>query len=342
MASNDASADELEKAPESVAMTDAEELDAANDKDHSDSGKLKTLIGILKRMIGVKDMAAIRLSLPANLLEPVPNLEYWNYLDRGDIFSSIGELEDPLDRMLQTIRFALTKELKFVHGKVCKPYNSILGEHFRCHWDIEGMKTTSDGGLVPVQNVNKDTPSTLSTSTAKASLTTTNSRLRPTASRAASTSSTATAATNSDESAPKRKGLGRLLSKDKVSKGATAAGSSGAGSSKSSTKSPVLAPTAEEGSDEAGSLAGNIDKLSLNDGKGANSSPSSSSGLVGGPRRITFLTEQVSHHPPISSFFVECKDTGVQLYGVDQLSAKFTGTAVKVNSTARRLDICAL
>lgn len=322
-------------------MTDAEELDAANDKDNSDSGKLKTLMGVLKRMIGVKDMAAIRLSLPANLLEPVPNLEYWNYLDRGDIFSSIGELDDPLDRMLQALRFALTKELKFVHGKVCKPYNSILGEHFRCHWDIDGMKASSDGGIVPVQCVNKSNPSTLSTSTSKpGGLTTTNSRIsRPNNSRAASTSSTATTTTNNDEAAaPKRKGLGRLLSKEKVTKPLTNAaggGSSGAGSSKSSTKSPVLAPTAEEG-DDSSSLAGTVDKLSLSDAKSTGgASPSSGQTLAGGPRRITFLTEQVSHHPPISSFFVECKDTGVQLYGVDQLSAKFTGTAVKVSADGR-------
>lgn len=52
-----------------------------------------------------------------------------------------------------------------------------------------------------------------------------------------------------------------------------------------------------------------------------------STGAAGGRRRIMFLTEQVSHHPPISSFFCESKDAGVQLYGVDQLSAKFTGTS---------------
>jgi hypothetical protein len=54
------------------------------------------------------------------------------------------------------------------------------------------------------------------------------------------------------------------------------------------------------------------------------------SGSEPSSRRITFLTEQVSHHPPISSFFVECKDSGVELYGVDQLSAKFTGTSIRV------------
>ena len=42
------------------------------------------------------------------------------------------------------------------------------------------------------------------------------------------------------------------------------------------------------------------------------------------------MTEQVSHHPPISSFFCEAKEAGVQLYGVDQLGAKFTGTSIKV------------
>lgn len=29
-----------------------------------------------------------RLSLPASLLEPIPNLEYWHYLDRPDLFAA--------------------------------------------------------------------------------------------------------------------------------------------------------------------------------------------------------------------------------------------------------------
>lgn len=31
-------------------------------------------------------MANVRFSLPAQLIEPIPNLEYWNYLDRPDYF----------------------------------------------------------------------------------------------------------------------------------------------------------------------------------------------------------------------------------------------------------------
>lgn len=40
------------------------------------------------RLVGVKDVATLRLSLPASLLEPIPNLEYWQYADRADVFAA--------------------------------------------------------------------------------------------------------------------------------------------------------------------------------------------------------------------------------------------------------------
>ena len=85
----------------------------------------------LRRFIGVADIASVRFSLPAQLLEPRPNLEYWNYLDRPEMFVAIGDSEEPLDRMLEILRFWFTKDLKYVKGKPCKPYNSALGEFFR-------------------------------------------------------------------------------------------------------------------------------------------------------------------------------------------------------------------
>lgn len=54
--------------------------------DTGEGGKLRMIVGLLKKALGVKDIAAMRLSLPASLMEPVPNLEYWNYLDRPDLF----------------------------------------------------------------------------------------------------------------------------------------------------------------------------------------------------------------------------------------------------------------
>jgi hypothetical protein len=54
--------------------------------DTGEGGKLRMIVGLLKKALGVKDIAAMRLSLPASLLEPIPNLEYWQYLDRPDLF----------------------------------------------------------------------------------------------------------------------------------------------------------------------------------------------------------------------------------------------------------------
>jgi hypothetical protein len=51
-----------------------------------------------------------------------------------------------------------------------------------------------------------------------------------------------------------------------------------------------------------------------------------------GNTRVVFLNEQTSHHPPISNFRIESRGPAgrVSAVGADQLSAKFTGTTVKV------------
>ncbi|TKY85452.1 hypothetical protein EX895_005614 [Sporisorium graminicola] len=314
----DATADEIATAPETVQMTDEEELGAASDKDQSDSGKLKTLMGILKRMVGVKDIAAIRMSLPANLLEPVPNLEYWNYLDRGDYFTLVGDLDDPFDRMLAVLRFTFTKELKYVKGRICKPYNSVLGEHFRCHWDFEPVKFT-DSHVLPVQSITSDNPEPLPLA-GELARTPTLSAKRGSAppsplvqaqdkqSRPASIRGVSLETSNSTGS---KKALSKLLGRKKNSNNV----------SETQTAAAIVSPGA---TDEGESTA--VTSATANDAASA----SGSSSQHGGKRRLCFLTEQVSHHPPVSSFFCEAKDAGVQLYGVDQLGAKFTGTSIRV------------
>jgi len=151
-------------------------------------------------------MANARFSLPAQLIEPIPNLEYWNYLDRPEMFTSIGDSDDGFERCLEVLKFWFTKDLKFVKGKPCKPYNSTLGEFFRCHWDVP----------------------------------------RPV----------------SQSAAPDEK--------------------------------PLL---------------------------------------------VSFLTEQTSHHPPISAFYVECKEKGISAKGYDQINARFTGTSIKVSPGSHNLGI---
>lgn len=184
-------------------------------KTPDDSSKLRTFLSILKRFIGVTDIAAVRFSLPAQLLEPIPNLEYWHYLDRPETFVAIGDSEDPLGRMLGCLRFWFTKDLKYVHGKPCKPYNSTLGEFFRCQWEVE---------------------------------------------------------------------------------------------------------------DTAPSLRGPENKANLQQTIAAPEGPTTKGKTV----KVSYLTEQTSHHPPVSAYYVDCPDKGVTARGFDQLSAKFTGTSIKV------------
>jgi oxysterol-binding protein-related protein 9/10/11 len=48
------------------------------------------------------------------------------------------------------------------------------------------------------------------------------------------------------------------------------------------------------------------------------------------PIKLHYLTEQTNHHPPVSAYVVECPQKGIAARGYDQISAKFTGTSVKV------------
>ncbi|OKL62936.1 hypothetical protein UA08_02086 [Talaromyces atroroseus] len=194
------------------------------EKGHDDSSKLKTFLSILRKFVGVADIASVRFSLPAQLLEPTPNLEYWNYLDRPETFASIGTSDDELGRMLEVLRFWFTKDLKYIKGKPCKPYNSTLGEFFRltglqqAYWEVDTAPT------------------------------------------------------------------------------------------------PVLPPT-------------------------TTNETASSTNENNGPAKVCFLTEQTSHHPPVSAFYIDCPERGVSARGFDQLSAKFTGTSIRVGPGQHNLGI---
>jgi len=212
------------------------ETSTVTDEQQSDGSKLRTFLGILKRFIGVSDLAAVRFSLPSQLLEPTPNLEYWNYIDAPNAFAGIGNSDEPLDRMLEVVRFWLTKDLKYIKGKPCKPYNSVLGEFFRCNWETE-------------DNAPKINTAAFGEASAKG-------------------------------------GLSALKSSSKSDKNASAA--------------------------------------SLTVPQHGTATPDTK------PLRISYLTEQTSHHPPVSAFHVTCPEKGISARGFDQITAKFTGTSVRV------------
>lgn len=57
------------------------------------------------------------------------------------------------------------------------------------------------------------------------------------------------------------------------------------------------------------------------------------------PVRVSYLTEQTSHHPPVSAWYVTCPEKGVTARGFDQLAAKFTGTSIKITAGEHNLGI---
>ncbi|KAJ7484378.1 hypothetical protein FB451DRAFT_1232295 [Mycena latifolia] len=227
------------------------------DSGEGEGGKLKMIVQLVKKSLGVKDIAAMRLSLPASLLEPIPNLEYWHYLDRPDMFAAINDSDDPFERMLAIVRFTFTKDLKF-HGKVCKPYNSVLGEHFRAHWDVVPAKApTSQSGGLPV-----------------------------------STSMETASVKSGHSSKSTRSGVSSF---------------SKTGKSPSTAATSLEAPNAE------------MSQLNL-----AHVAPSDEN------IRVIYITEQVSHHPPVSAYYAACPSRSLELYGIDQISAKISGTTLRV------------
>lgn len=60
------------------------------------------------------------------------------------------------------------------------------------------------------------------------------------------------------------------------------------------------------------------------------SGPANAATVSNTPATVSFLCEQTSHHPPVSAYWYECPSKGISARGFDQLSAKFTGTSVRV------------
>ncbi|GJJ10614.1 hypothetical protein Clacol_004841 [Clathrus columnatus] len=278
--------------------------------DSGEGGKLKMIMSLLKKCLGVKDIAAMRISLPASLLEPLPNLEYWTYLDRPDLFAAINDVEDPFLRMLAVIRFTFSKDLKFIRGKICKPYNSVLGEHFRAHWDVIPAVYSQDSDEPPTQHLFVSFPADPS----QPDIGNKPSSLTP------NITTTKNGNRNSDTLSVRSSSSGK--EKNRLSTSASA--------------SPISQALLGESNLEAG-----ISNLSLGESDlDAKTGQLLEADVAGGDRlRIVYLTEQVCHHPPISSWYATCPAKNMTASGVDQISAKVSGTSIRVGPGARNKGI---
>lgn len=60
-------------------------------------------------------------------------------------FYRIADLKDPRDRMVQVVKWYMSSYHAGRKSAVAKkPYNPILGEVFRCHWDIPHSMDSND------------------------------------------------------------------------------------------------------------------------------------------------------------------------------------------------------
>lgn len=90
-------------------------------------------------------MDLTKVVLPTFILERRSLLEmYADYFAHPDIFLRIADLKDPRDRMVQVVKWYMSSYHAGRKSAVAKkPYNPILGEIFRCHWDIPGAEPDS-------------------------------------------------------------------------------------------------------------------------------------------------------------------------------------------------------
>ncbi|VEN34123.1 unnamed protein product, partial [Callosobruchus maculatus] len=101
-------------------------------------------------------MDLTKVVLPTFILERRSLLEmYADYFAHPDMFIKIADLKEPRDRMIQVVKWYLSSYHAGRKSTVAKkPYNPILGEIFRCHWDVPNGNGDSkddavDDGPVP-------------------------------------------------------------------------------------------------------------------------------------------------------------------------------------------------
>jgi len=173
-------------------------------------------------------------------------------------------------------------DLHLKRGKVCKPYNSVLGEHFRAHWDVIPVSYPADPRGPPLQHLYISNPTPTSSSAGRLS--------------------TETDSVKSGRSAFSYMSFGRTAK-----------------------SMPATPPEPVESNTDA-----QVSSLSL--GAGATELLQADADDKTKERiRVIYVTEQMSHHPPVSSYYACCPLRQVELRGVDQISAKVSGTTLKVS-----------
>ncbi|KAH7639940.1 oxysterol-binding protein-related protein 9-like protein [Dermatophagoides farinae] len=103
-------------------------------------------------------MDLTKVALPTFILERRSLLEmYADFFAHADIFCSIPDYKTPEERMIQVTRWYLSAFHAGRKGSIAKkPYNPILGEVFKCYWNLsqnndstKSIVSNNDGGQLP-------------------------------------------------------------------------------------------------------------------------------------------------------------------------------------------------
>ncbi|RWS15459.1 oxysterol-binding protein-related protein 9-like isoform X3 [Dinothrombium tinctorium] len=125
-----------------------------DDDDEEDLGSIEGHGSVISHLISqVKiGMDLTKVVLPTFILERRSLLEmYADFFAHPDLFISIADYETPEERFIQVVRWYLSAFHAGRKSSVAKkPYNPVLGEIFRCYWDIpntsqQNSRTIADG-----------------------------------------------------------------------------------------------------------------------------------------------------------------------------------------------------
>lgn len=92
-------------------------------------------------------------------------------------------------------------------------------------------------------------------------------------------------------------------------------------------KSPSTAPTSPQQTVET-NMDAQMSDLSLGENDNTGSADGDSDGVA--RVRVVYVTEQVSHHPPVSAYYTSCPARSLEMTGIDQITAKVSGTTLRV------------
>ncbi|XP_003390235.1 PREDICTED: oxysterol-binding protein-related protein 9-like [Amphimedon queenslandica] len=151
--------------PEGV-PSDIDEDQEYDERDDASSGVAanKSLIMYMVGQVRI-GMDLSRVTLPTFILEKRSLLEmYADFLAHPDIFASINDYSTPKERIIECTRYFMSSFHAARKGTIAKkPYNPILGEIFRCYFDLpvaDGEEALSPEQLEERRKVVKSGPVT--------------------------------------------------------------------------------------------------------------------------------------------------------------------------------------